>query len=302
MLRSPRKEVVIAHEATDPVGEVRHAVACFARGLQVAKDSSSGTHVGYQVRGLHTHESIEFIATYTAGCTLPLTSTTLESAPTFLPQDSAGWDLIRQGLEAQIGVDNTISEVEKTTRRNPWLMESICRFITHSADEAAVDAGFSESLLALSPLTFSVTRQGLDVISLLLRRDELIIGVAEVKATADNINGNISACYDELRQVSSPKRSYELRTRIHGFANGLGDAELAMLPRALYDGPRALLPYVGHGSADAFDFARSREAMRATLGVDASDLRYVLVDLNDFNDFFDRLAESTRDVLRRWST
>ena len=134
-----------------------------------------------------------------------------------------------------------------------------------------------------------------------MRRGELVIGVAEVKATADNVNGNISACYEELRQVRSPQRNYELRTRIHGFANGLGDAELVMLPRALYDGPRALLPYVGHGSAETFDFGRSREAMRASLGVHAPDLRYVLVDLDDFNDFFDRLAESTRDVLRRWA-
>jgi hypothetical protein len=173
-------------------------------------------------------------------------------------------------VERLVGSSNKLDPDFRSTRRDPWIMEALARLLVHVSD--AITTGFPPEIMAVSRVTPSVTRSGLDLVGIYREADGLGFLVGEVKATRDNLNGNLSDCYATFGQVSSGARSLEIRTHLQNLSLALPAADRERVATIMYSSQPTLMPIVSHGPSVTFNAGRTRERLREKAET-ASELR-----------------------------
>lgn len=272
---------------------VQNAIDGFAASMTVEEPNPQPTsHRSFKITILEDEASVQNIGRYLVGLVLQVVSEDLRILGEAVPPDAAAWATVKADLDRLIGASNNIDADFRSTRRDPWIMEALTRLIVHASD--ATTTGFPTDIVAVTRVTPNVTRSGLDLVGIYRAPGTLDFVVGEVKATRDNLNGNLSECYSTFKQVAKGHRSLELRTHLQTLALPLGAADRERVAKMMYSAHPVLIPIVSHGPSEAFNAGRQREKLRAKLAAQPERLRFVICPIAGYLEFFDGVAEAMR--------
>lgn len=261
-------------------------------------DPQPSSHRSFAITGMESPAAVQSIGCYLVALVIQAVTEDLQILGEAVPPDAHAWGEVESNLGELIGASNEVDEDFRVTRRDPWIMEALTRLMVHTADVQT--NGFPSDILAATRVTPSVTRSGMDLVAISRAPADLDCLVGEVKATEDNLTGNLSNCYSTFKEVATGDRSLELRTHLQNLALPLPAAERERVSKMMYSARPILMPIVSHGPLVAFAPGRSREKLRARLLSPPERFRFIMCPLEDYRAFFDGVAEAMRGQPAAW--
>jgi hypothetical protein len=201
-----------------------------------------------------------------------------------------------QDVYSVIGENNDdLTDEQKRDERDPWLFEALSHLFVHlsTRNQSFFPVG---KLIGLMPTHRSVKEQGLDLVAV-YAGDNVGFGIGESKAWENDPSGGLQAAAKKFLEVDLGKYDADLRMTAGIMRHAMPVEYRNQMTSAFWKEERAYLPFIGYSSNHNPRWTSEREVLRS-LSVPSTHRLLCPMPLEDFRDFFDRLASEMRTYLR----
>ena len=234
--------------------------------------------------------SIDAVAVYLVGVIAECIDLNLEIRANLFDDHTARRD-INIYVTDRIG-DDDISDLEKTTERNPWIWEGISHLMLHLS-RLGKSSHPPEMIVAKTLPNLSVKDHGIDLIAL-YGIDSLGVSAGECKAYLDRPSDAVRNAANLFREIDEETRDAEIRRAISLFRSALSDSQKAKLIDAFWRSERAYFPMVCYDASVDVDWSVSREVIDR-LKPPPNRKFLVPLSIQNARSFFDSVADSMRN-------
>lgn len=186
--------------------------------------------------------------------------------------------------------DTSAAEMFRDTRRNAWIGEGVGHALLMLAakEDSSIVNG---RVCTVSEVHQSPTRQGLDSVSAYVKGGALGVAIGESKATCSGGSTQLGEAARMFTYVDDGVYGPDLRARLAAFRGFLPPELAAQVSDSLWTDNGCYLPMIVH--QDAFDAMTNRPSL-SRLAPPIERRRVVIMQLNDFQAFFDGVADAMR--------
>jgi hypothetical protein len=190
--------------------------------------------------------------------------------------------------------NNALTAERKTDERDPWLFEALSHLFVHLSVR---NAGFLPvgRLIGLIPTHKSVKEQGLDLLAV-YAGDAVGFGIGECKARENDPSGGLLEAVRKFSDIDSGGYNSDLRSTAGMMRESMPLEYRDQMTGAFWREERAYMPFIGYSSSHHPRWACDRQTLMC-LGVPATHRLLFPMPLENFRDFFDRLADEMRAYL-----
>lgn len=278
---------------------INNAIGIVRSGITIVS-SNVLTHRVAVIDGIEAPGVITALAIYLAGAgILQAVRTDLSLASEFLGVNAPLRSQFRKDLVQIIGTDNTMTQDFIEDHRNLWIAEGIGHLLL-SISTHHPDLGPPGQLTALTQIHDYVKEHGLDLVGLHDEAGGLIgLSVGESKASSNNANRHVAAAGVLFAEIDAGDREVHIRQKVQLLAAGRDAAFHARLTEGFWRNRRAYLPIIAYSAASNFQALRVRRSL-GKLAVDATRIRLICLSLQDYDAFFNAVADGMRSTAERF--
>jgi hypothetical protein len=181
----------------------------------------------------------------------------------------------------------------RQTWRDAWIAEVLTHALLVIRRTTSSDCleGPVVALLRPHPLP---KRQGLDTVALYDESSSAVLVVGETKASCERGSDELTRACDLFDAVDAGSFGPDLRDAIDSLADVLPPELASQVSDSLWRDQRCYVPAVLHETP--FDASLPRDRLAALQPI-ARRKRVLVLQLNDFNGFFDRVAAAMREAV-----
>ena len=261
------------------------------------EDPCPGSHTLIRVGQIESPEAVEALGTYLVGLIAGVVAIDLRVSERYLGVGAEFAGQLQAEVERVVGSSNEISAGFRDTRRNPWIAECLGHLLLMIAgDEPGVCV--PGRVWAATVPHDKVSKQGLDLVAVYDEGGLPALCIGESKASSAYAASHLNSAIRLFREVDSRHRDYEIRlTMINSLDAHIPPEVRDRVPAMFWRDRRLYMPVIGSSADSDFDPATNRPTTFGSLLVALDQRRCVSVSMQDFHDFFDRVADSMRAAI-----
>jgi hypothetical protein len=276
------------------LAELESALDTLSSSVVITAMPSTKSHTPLVATGLEIDTVVEALATYLVGCIAGAVGfdARLSSAVLVNERDAAA-ELGSQVI-ALIGSGNdwpTSEDIKfRDTKRNAWIGEGIAHamIVVHQRRVSPLLTG---PLLAVSLLHTIPSEPGLDAVGIYEENGETVLLIGESKATQRRGSQELGKAAALFAKVDGTLYGPELRGHLASLRHVVPEPHRSSVSDSLWRERRAYLPFVAHEAS--FPITGNRKVIERLMPA-VHRKRLVSIQLSDFHDFFDRVADRMR--------
>jgi hypothetical protein len=255
------------------------------------------SHCGVSVKGIESADAVGAFGLYCAsliGSLIDLNLQILKDAPklwlNLTPQAQ-----LSSEIDVLLGKDNNIDAHFRDYERNPWFMEAIGHLLC-SLDKASPSVVPGE-VQAATFIHGNAKDKGLDLVAVFRDSNDLSVAIGESKASFEYAGNQLGKAVDLFGEIDSgPGRGVEIRNTLLLLSRAVDSQYYDGLVRGVWFANRAYMPIIGCGKPSKFECCGSRKGMAGLQPVKDRKI-LVVIELDDFYGFFDRVADAARSAV-----
>ncbi|GHJ49044.1 hypothetical protein Cs7R123_63860 [Catellatospora sp. TT07R-123] len=278
----------------DPIALLADALDDLEKAIDFNKGKAADTHTVVAINGLSKPEVPVALGRYLVGALAGAVELDAKLSSQLLAYGPDGHAEIQSTVTALVGTTNvftTDGEIRfRDTKRNAWIGEGVGHALLalSARQETSCTDGQVVTLKRVHP---TATRQGLDSVSTYVKAGVLGIAIGESKSTQKYASGNLGEAIGLFVKLENGVYEQDLRDAVMSFRYVLSDDLKPQVSQELWKTNAAYLPMIVHETA--YNFATSRPIL-ASLRQPLERRRIIVVQLDDFHAFFDRVADAMR--------
>ncbi len=258
------------------------------------------THCYIKVEDINDSKTKKYLSIYLVNIAAQLIQINLDIWAGLFDEKSCHLD-VRKSLTNIIGEDNSICEQEKTTKRNPWILECISHLLLNLVRSNSV---ICDCLLpygrlhGLEIVHKSANEPGLDLIGL-YETDSIGICIGETKAYEKSPSKGLKDAFQKFHQVENGDYDSDIRAFISNIRYSLDREIQNKISGSFWRNERRYYPTIGYSNERKPRWNQNREYIKS-LEISCDKKIIIPLSICDFRDFFDDIAENMRLIVLAW--
>jgi hypothetical protein len=274
--------------------DISNSITTIESAITVTQETAN-SHVCTMVYGLEHPKPIQAIGIYLAACISTAIKANLEIALDLTGSSPNELTQLRNTVHRIIGPDNQISNIEKETRRNPWITEGLahlCAMLSRK-QQFLFPAGRIE---ALNLVHSDVTDHGLDHFGIFHRSKKLGVSIGECKTSDKDISGNLTDASTKFHEVINGIHDPRIRTHIQYLRASLPSEIESLITQTFWKEKQLFTAYISYPEHLSFNAKRRRPTFENIQG-SPSSVNVISFELKDFDAFFNNLSDAIRQAI-----
>lgn len=280
--------------ARTPLTTVEEAIAVLCARIHLAEVAGPSSHTSVVATGLDDPEVASALGRYLLGVVAGAIELDASLSALLLPVGPDGAAELAAQVQRVVGSDNTfVSDQGMSFRdrvRNAWISEGLghALLIVRNRQETACLNG---PVAALSSPHAEPSQSGLDAVAVYTVGGEPFVAIEETKSTRERAVDELRNAAGLFAEVDKTRYGPHLRTHLVALRNALPAPLGERVTGALLRDASCYLPVIVHETA--FEHLEDR-AWLASLKPPPERRRLLVMRIDDFHGFFDRVADTMR--------
>jgi hypothetical protein len=256
------------------------------------------THNSILVTGIENEPSVlRSIAVYMVGLIAHAIEANLEVRADLMEYTEVGKEEIVESVIETIGEDNNLVQDFKEDERNPWLAEALIHLLLFISNKVQNLHPVGE-VLVVGLVHDDPKDKGLDLTAI-YQSETLGLTIGECKAYKLDPNRAISKAMDFFDGVDTKRKTGKrIRSQVQILRNFLPEEISRSATHGFWKNERCFLTTPVYDSSIVKDWSRSRNKTLGLLKVPLDRRLVIPLAIEDFDKFFDELADEMRNFVR----
>jgi hypothetical protein len=280
--------------ARTPLTVLEEAIALLCARLHLTQAVGPASHTAVVATGLDDPDVARALGLYLLGVIAGAVELDASLSTQLLPVGADGAAELSVQVQRIVGADNTfVSDQQVFFRdrvRNAWISEGLghALLIVRNRQETACLDG---PVAALSTPHAEPSQSGLDAVAIYTVAGEPFVVIEETKSTRARALDELRKAASLFAEVDSRRYGPHLRTHLIALRNALPEPLGERVTGALLRDASCYVPVIVHSTA--FEHLQDREWL-ASLKPPPERRRLLVIRIDDFHGFFDRVADTMR--------
>lgn len=280
--------------AATPLQVIETAIDVLRANVKLVETAGPASHTAVVAEGLDDPVVAEALGRYLLGVIAGAIQMDASLSAALIPEGPAGAVEIAAQVEKAVGTDNfftTDQQIYFRDRvRNSWIGEGLghAMLIVRSRQDTACLSG---PVAALTTLHAVPSESGLDAVAVYVVDDEPFVAIGEAKATREYAVKELRKAARLFAAFDAAEYGVHVRSHLVALRGALPAAVADGVTAALLRDSACYLPVIVHG--DPFDHLKDRTWLDS-LNPPVDRRRLLVLRIDDFHGFFDRVADTMR--------
>lgn len=280
--------------ATTPLQIIESAIEVLSASVKLVETVGPTSHTAVVAEGLDEPVVAEALGRYLLGVIAGAIQLDASLSAALIPEGPAGAVEISGQVEKAVWPDNVFTTQQhiyfRDRVRNSWIGEGLghAMLIVRSRQETDCLSG---TVAALSVPHAEPSQSGLDAVAIYVVDDEPFVAIEEAKATRKYALNELRNAAGLFADVDAAKYGVHVRSHLVALRGAVPAAVADRVTAALLRDSACYLPVIVHG--DPFEHLEDRGWL-ASLRPPADRRRLLVLRIDDFHGFFDRVADTMR--------
>ena len=275
-----------------PIELLEAAIQDLEAAIEFRPGEPGSSHTVVAVNGLEAPGAATALGRYLVGALASAVGLDAKLSDQLLARGVKGRQEVTRTVNSLIRDTNDFSAdvLFRDTKRNAWIGEGLGHVLLalSARNPTSCVDGQVRTLSAIHP---TATRQGLDSVGLYVQGGVLGMAIGESKSTMAHADANLGDAIGLFVKIEKGDYEQDLRQALSVFRWVLSADLKDQLKDTLWNENASYLPMIVY--RDAYNFANHRPNM-AKLFQPLERRRIIVVQLNDFHEFFDSVADAMR--------
>lgn len=282
-----------------PTEYVKGAIDALCASVRLVEAPGASSHTAVVAAGLDDPGVAEAVGRYLLGVIAGAIQLDASLSAALLPDGPDGQAEVAAQVLKAVGADNSFVEKEEVyfrdRVRNAWIGEGLghAMLIVRSRQESDCVIGRVE---AISLPHAEPSESGLDAVAIYTVEGEPFVAIEETKATHKRPVDELRKAAGMFAAIDAAKYGSHLRNHLIALRGVLPAAVADQVTNSLWKDAACYLPVVVHG--EAFEHGKDRSWL-ASLRPPADRRRLLVLRIEDFQGFFDRVSDTMRAEAHR---
>jgi hypothetical protein len=274
---------------------IEHAILELGRTVILTEAEGPTSHTAVVAEGLDDEGAAVALGRYLLGVLAGAVQLDARLSEKYMLRDVDGLEEIEAAVKRVVGTSNEFhSDAERRFRdqtRNAWIGEGLAHalLVVRNRIETVCLSG---DVAAITKPHVIPSEVGVDAVAVYAIDDEPFVAIGESKATEKRGMPELRNAARFFADVDDKKYNQQLRSELISLDAVLPPHLAPKVSEAIIRDAACYLPVIVHG--DAFDYLADRDWL-ASLGPPAERRRLLVLRIDDFHRFFDRVADTMRD-------
>lgn len=257
----------------------------------------SETHRTIIVTGLNNDNNTRReISRYLVGLRASAIDAALNIRSNLIEDTREGYISLLEDIYSLVGEENNLTEDQVQDERNPWLSEGIWHLCLNiSRDKANFHP--HGAVIAINYPHIAAKDHGLDVIAIFENEGNLGLSFVESKAYKNDPNRAINKSVLFFKEVDNGKHSTRIKQCVQVMRASLSTEKQRLVTGLFWHRNRCYIPNPHYDTSITINWSNKRPSF-TELAVDRTDIIVMPHIIDNFDSFFDAIADEMRAFVR----